>query len=280
MTDLAGLPIVITGAGRGMGAAYAHAAAALGAQVIVNDLDADVAEQVTHDIREQSGRAIAVQADIRDPRQAERLIQRCIAEFGSIGGLVNNAALCTKAPFAEETLDALRALIDTNIIGLFNCGRAAIGPMLAQGNGSIINITSGAQCGQDGLSSYGATKGAVASFTYAWAGELRNSGVRVNAISPMASTRMSDFSPDLPPPEANVPPVMFLLSERSKGLTGQVIRIIGNKLSIMSHPANRAPVLTSGGWSLDSVADAFDTTLRALELPTNVATYEIAAVQA
>ena len=261
-----------------MGAAYARAAAALGAKVIVNDLDADVAEQVVTEIRNAGGMAVAAVEDIRDPKAAERVIQRCVDEFGSITGLVNNAAIFTQALFAEESVEALRALIDVNMIGLFNTSRAAVGRMLAQGRGSIINITSGAQTGQNGLSSYGATKGAVASFTYAWAGELQNSGVRVNAISPMAATRMSHDIPNLPPPEANIPPVMFLLSDRAEGLTGQVIRIIGNKLSIMAHPANRAPVLESDSWSLDTVAEAFDTKLRALALPTNVATYEITAI--
>lgn len=278
MTDLVGHSVVITGAGRGMGAAYARAAAALGAKVIVNDLDADVAEQVVTEIRNAGGMAVAAVEDIRDPKAAERVIQRCVDEFGSITGLVNNAAIFTQALFAEESVEALRALIDVNMIGLFNTSRAAVGRMLAQGRGSIINITSGAQTGQNGLSSYGATKGAVASFTYAWAGELQNSGVRVNAISPMAATRMSHDIPNLPPPEANIPPVMFLLSDRAEGLTGQVIRIIGNKLSIMAHPANRAPVLESDSWSLDTVAEAFDTKLRALALPTNVATYEITAI--
>ena len=138
----------------------------------------------------------------------------------------------------------------------------------------------GAQTGQPGLSLYGATKGAVASFTYAWADELRGRGVRVNAISPMASSPMSNFRADLPPPEANAPPVMYLLSDLSKGVTGQVVRIVGDRLSLMGHPANRAPVLQRDGWSLDTVAEAFGTTLAALQVPTNVATYDIVSVSA
>lgn len=278
MTDLAGQAVVITGGGRGMGAAYARAAAALGAKVVVNDIDADVAQEVVAQIRDAGGIAVAAVEDLRDPAAAERVVAHCIAEFGSITGLVNNAAICTQSLFVEETLERLRALIEVNVIGLFNISRAAIGSMRAQGFGSIVNIVSGAQTGQNGLSSYGATKGAVASFTYAWSSELEGSGVRVNAISPMAQTRMSGGLASLPLPEANVPPVMFLLSDRAEGLTGQVVRIMGNKLSIMAHPANRAPVLESDNWSLDSVGDAFDTTLRALALPSNVATYEISAV--
>ena len=73
-------------------------------------------------------------------------------------------------------------------------------------------------------------------------------------------------------------PLLFLLSNRSKTLNGQVIRIVDKKLSIMAHPANRAPILERDQWTLDTVADAFDETLGALTLPTGIATYEIAKV--
>jgi NAD(P)-dependent dehydrogenase (short-subunit alcohol dehydrogenase family) len=271
--------VVITGAGGGIGAAYARAACLAGAKVVVNDVDAAGAETVVGEIRAAGGTAVAAIHDIRDPAAAEALIGRCISEFGSITGLVNNAALFVNVPFEEESVDNLRRLLEVNVVGLFNCARAAVGPMLAQGRGSIVNVTSGAQTGQSGLSVYGATKGAVASFTYAWAGELKGRGVRVNAISPMGSTPMSNFRADLPRPEDNGPPVLYLLSDLSKDVTGQVVRVVGNKLSIMCHPANRAPVLEREAWDLDTVAEAFDQTLGALQVPTDVATYEITSVR-
>jgi NAD(P)-dependent dehydrogenase (short-subunit alcohol dehydrogenase family) len=279
LADLAGLSVVITGAGGGIGAAYARAAGKAGARVVVNDIDREGAEKVAAEIREAGGVAVAEVQDIRDPAAAQALIGRCISEFGVIDGLVNNAALFVNVPFEEESVDNLRRLLEVNVVGLFNCARAAVGPMLARGKGSIVNVTSGAQTGQDGLSTYGATKGAVASFTYAWAGELKGRGVRVNAISPMGSTPMSNFNPDLPAPEDNAPPVLYLLSDLSKDVTGQVVRIVGDKLSVMSHPANRAPVLEREAWSLDAVAEAFEATLGRLQVPTNVATYEITSVR-
>ena len=278
MADLKGHAVVITGAGAGMGAAHARAAAALGAKVVVNDINATAAETVVGEIRAAGGIAVAGPHDIRDPAAAEALIGRCIAEFGAITGLVNNAAVCLRAPFETATLEQLRASLEVNVVGVFNCARAAVGPMLKQGGGSIVNITSGAQTGQDDLGCYGATKGAVSSFTYAWAGELRDRGVRVNAVSPMASTAMSNFSQDLAPPEANAPPVLYLLSDLSKHVTGQVIRITGKKLSVMCHPAIRSPILEHDHWTLDSVAEAFESTFSANQLPTNVAVYDIAAV--
>ena len=279
MADLKGCSVVITGAGGGIGAAYARAAAALGAGVVVNDINRQGAEAVVAEIRAAGGAAVAEIQDIRDAAAAETLIRRCITAFGSITGLVNNAALFVDRPFEEESAERLRQILEVNVVGLFNCARAAVGPMLAQGRGSIVNVTSGAQTGQPGLSLYGATKGAVASFTYAWADELRGRGVRVNAISPMASSPMSNFHADLPPPEANAPPVMYLLSDRSRDVTGQVVRIVGDKLSLMCHPANRAPILQQDAWTLDLVAEAFEATLADLQVPTNVATYDIVSVK-
>lgn len=277
-SDLAGKSVVITGAGRGLGAAFAHAATALGASVIVSDVEVSSAEDVAAAIRQAGGRAIAHACDVRDADAADRLIRRCIDEFGAITGLVNNAAISFSEPFETAEVWQLRQLLEVNVVGVFNCARAAVGSMLRHGEGSIVNITSGAQAGHPRLTTYGATKGAVASFTYGWACELRDRGVRVNAVSPMASTAMSNHARHLPAPDVNSAPVMFLLSDLSRGISGQVLRIIGNRLSLMSHPANRSPVLERETWTLDTVAAAFEQTLKSKELPTGMATYEIGSV--
>jgi NAD(P)-dependent dehydrogenase (short-subunit alcohol dehydrogenase family) len=278
MSHLREQAVVITGAGRGLGAAYARAAGALGAGVVVNDIDPAGAEAVAAAIRAEGGRAVAEVQDVRTTEGAQALVDRCIAEFGAITGLVNNAAIYVQTMFEFETLESLRAHLEVNVVGVFNCSKAALGPMLKQGGGSIVNVTSGAQTGQIKRSSYGATKGAVASFTYGWAGELKDRGIRVNAISPIAATAMSLDRPGLPDPSANAPLVTYLLSDLSKHVTGQVIRIDTGKLSIMTHPANRTPVLVNDAWTLEAVAEAFRTTLADKLLPVNVATYDIASV--
>ncbi len=279
MSDLGGKAIVITGAGDGLGAAQAPAAGARGAAVVVSDIDAAKAEGVAAQIQSAGGRAVAQPCDVRDAAAAEALVARCLDAFGAIDGLVNNAGIYIPELFKDASVDTLRRLVEVNVIGVFNCGRAAVGPMLRQGHGSIVNITSGAHAGHPTLSSYGATKGAVASFTYGWALELKDSGVRVNSVSPMASTPMTGHASFLPPPEVNSPTVLFLLSDRSRGVTGQMIRIIGDKLSLMTHPANIAPVLQRDDWSIDTIAAAFDETLGARQVPVGVATYEIGAVR-
>lgn len=280
MDDLDGEAVIITGAGRGLGAAYAHAIAAAGAPVMINDVHSESAEAVAAEIRATGGRAVAEPGDVRDPETAQAMVDRCVAEYGFVSGLVNNAAVCKMEPFLDTKLEDLRLMLEVNVLGVFNCARAALPPMLRQGRGSIVNATSGSNAGLNGLSCYGATKGAVASFTYAWASELRNTGIRVNAISPMAATQMSGHNPHLPPPEVSAPLAVYLLSKRSQGVTGQVVRIHGRKLSLMAHPANRAPVLEHDAWTTQLIAEAFDQQLAAMQLPTGVATYDIVRVTA
>ena len=290
---LDGKAIVVTGEGRGIGAAYAKALGGAGARIVVNDIDGEAAEAIADDIRADGGDAIAEPNDISRPEKATALIERCIAAFGAIDGLVNNAGIMLPSRIEQDTLESLRAMIDVNIVGTFNCARAAIEPMLAAGRGAIINVTSGAQTGQAFLGGYGATKGAVASFTYAWSSELKDRGIRVNAISPMASSAMSgvmgDYmrankivrsaGPAMPAPETNAPVLVYLLSDRAAGVTGQIVRIDGTRLSLMSHPAIRAPIIERDIWTADAVADAFDTTLAANQLPTDVHLYEIGQVR-
>ncbi len=277
-TNLSGQNVVITGAGSGLGAAYARAAAALDAKIVINDINAAAAQGVVDEIVAAGGSAVAEIGNIVDPVDAEALIRRCIDEYGSITCLVNNAGVFSTEPIWEASLDKLRLALDVNVIGSFNCARAAVGPMMAQKSGSIINITSGAHMGMPEHGNYGASKGAVASFTYNWAVDLAESGVRVNAISPLAFTPMAAHLPHLPPPEVNVPPVLFLISDRSKGINGQIIRIAGKGLSILTHPAIRSPVLERDEWTLDSVAEAFDQTLAANQVPTGIVTYEVAKI--
>lgn len=273
--------VIVTGAGGGLGAAYAQGIAAAGAGVIVNDIDAESAEAVAAQIRADGGRAVAEPQDIRFPAGAQALADRCIAEFGFVSGLVNNAGVLAFEPFVDATLENLQSMLDVNVVGVFNCARAVVGPMRSRRKGSIVNVASGSQAGQVDLSSYGASKGAVASFTYGWAAELHEFGIRVNAISPIAATKMSAPSPGYhPPPAANAPVVVYLLSELSRDITGQVVRINAGKLSLMTHPANRQPILERDTWSVQAIADVFDSQLSDLQLPTGIANYEIVNVHA
>jgi hypothetical protein len=130
--------------------------------------------------------------------------------------------------------------------------------------GSIVNISSGAALGQRSLGTYAASKGAVASLTYSWALDLEAAGIRVNAVCPLARTRMvlasersmSNCPPDRTP-ERIAPLVTFLLGDRSLGVTGQVIRCNGPQLHLVGQPYFKEPVLTRENWDDESVTRAF-----------------------
>ena len=273
MGCLDGKPVVVTGAGRGLGAAYARLAAQEGALVVVNDIDADMSKAVAEEITAAGGTAIARGGDVSDWGQAEELIDFCVAELGSIAGLVNNAGLFAMSLADQMTEAELTQLWGTNVSGLAACGAFAIRRMTAQGSGSIVNVASGAHFGMKHMPAYAATKGAVASLTYAWAIELEATGVRINALSPLARTRMADASARFyeehnmgrvdvsgaPDPSANAPVVIFLLSDAASHVHGQMVRIEGNQLSLVAHPVVLEPVLVAdGGWTPDTVAAAFD----------------------
>jgi NAD(P)-dependent dehydrogenase (short-subunit alcohol dehydrogenase family) len=267
MGALDGQAVIVTGAGRGLGAAYATLAAAHGALVVVNDVDGAEAHKVVERIAAAGGTAIAHVADVASWEEAESLVARCVVEFGRLDGLVNNAGIIRVGrPEAMRAAD-YRDLMEVNVLGPCYCGTHAMRHMLNEGHGVIVNVTSGAQAGSPLLAGYGATKGAIASLTFSWAMDLAGTGVRVNAISPMADTRMFDpklrvdqaaaGQPAGPQPEDNAPVVVYLLSDHSRHLNGQVVRIDGSRLSLMTHPAILEPVLSAGQWTVEAITQAF-----------------------
>lgn len=281
---LADKAVVITGSGRGIGAACAELAASLGAHVVVNDIDPASASLTADRIVAAGGVAHAHPADIADQDAARGLINTCVERFGRIDGLVNNAALMSLGELKDHDAERFRRLLDVNVVAGFNCAAAAVTHMLRQGSGSIVNVTSGAHFGLPQMSDYAATKGATASMTYAWAADLVGTGVRVNALSPLATGAMvskskeyfdslglTDIRMEAPEPHTNAPSVAYLLSDRSTGVHGQIVRSDGTQLSLVAHPAVMEPVVTRDTWTADDVAAAFDETLSGLQSPLGVA---------
>src|SRR3989442_1239065 len=141
--------------------------------------------------------------------------------------------------------------VEVNILGVMYTGIAAVKTMVAQGRGgAIVNVSSGASLGQRKLGVYSASKGAVASLTYSWALDLEEVGIRVNAICPLAHTRMvwssERASRKCPPdrtPDRIAPLVVFLVSDRSSGITGQMIRCNGPELHLVGQPYLKSPIL-------------------------------------
>src|SRR4051812_42142569 len=265
---LDGKAVLVTGAGRGLGAAYARLAAAEGAAVVVNDVEADLAGEVVAAIRAAGGRAEAAVGSVADWDSAGAIVGACVEAFGAIDGLVNNAGIFRLADPTEQDPAEFRAVLEVNVLGTAYCGLHAIRAMLERGHGSIVNVTSGSHAGSAAMGAYGASKGAVASLTYCWAADLAGTGVRVNAVSPNAHTRMADtYEAYLgaaaqgqnvhKSPVQNAPAVVYLLSDASTALHGQVVRIDGDELSMIAHPTVQGHGTLNPAWTVSSVAAAF-----------------------
>ncbi|BBX62540.1 short-chain dehydrogenase [Mycobacterium saskatchewanense] len=261
---LAGHSVVITGAGRGLGAAFARLAAAEGARLVVNDINAAAARQIAVELGEVT-EAIADSSDVSSWHGAERLIGTCIARYGSIDGLVSNAGVIAVGRPEEATEADLRHVIEVNLLGTAFCGVHALRAMLLQGRGSIVNVTSGAQLGLPTVAAYAASKGGITSLTYSWAAATKGSGVRVNAVSPDAATplaaEVAQHFPDTPAgdksPESNAPAVVYLLSDLASSVTGQVVLTGGERLSVLDPPSPRRPAARQPEWTVELVAQAF-----------------------
>ena len=270
MPLLEGKAAVITGSGRGLGRAYALAMAREGSNIVVNDIDADVAEETAADIVAEGGTATISTENIADYHGASRLIDHCIQAYGQIDVLVNNAGVGYVKQIFESSEDDFNHILGINLKGTFNCARHAIDRMVEAKRGSIINISSGAQAGVKGRSFYSASKGGVSSFTYSWAIELAPLGVRVNAVAPYARTRrvVGTFTQNegnldaIPSPETCAPIVVFLASDDSYYVTGQVVRLSGDTLGLMSHPRAAHSIVRPDGWTAGLVKDAFEEQLK------------------
>lgn len=273
---LDGHAVIVTGAGQGLGRAYAMDAAAKGARVVVNDIDAASARGVVDEVVAGGGRAVAAGGSVANWDDAGALAELAMTEFGRLDGLVNNAGIFHLARPEEEEESAVRAAIDVNLVGPMFCGIHAVRAMIRCGNGgSIVNVSSGYQSGVPAGACYGATKGGVASLTYSWALDLHGHGIRVNAIAPLARTRQTDYAaerlratgqrsaaPGAYPPEAIAPLVTVLLSPAAKGVTGQMIRFDGRRLAIVAHPGALEGVVEHDAWSSELIDEALTTALK------------------
>jgi len=279
---LGGKTVLITGGGRGLGEAYARLAAAEGAAVVVNDIDEGPAKDVVASIIAGGGLAVAHVGDISDWVTAGQAVQTAIDTFGALDGLVNNAGVYTMHRPYEQDAESFLRIIQVNVLGVAYTGMHALRHMQSRDRGSIVNAVSGAHAGMEGMSAYGASKGAVVSLTYGWAVDMQGTGVRVNAISPLATTRLDKVLVDFhgldesdprhpanhsPVPAANAPAVVYLLSDRSVGVHGQVIRVDHDVLSLVSHPLNLEPRVPEGAESVGQVEKAFDDVLKPMMQP-------------
>ncbi|MDO7836708.1 SDR family NAD(P)-dependent oxidoreductase [Sphingobium sp. HBC34] len=269
---LEGKAVVITGSGRGLGAAYARLAAREGASVVVNGVDGQVAQSVVDEIIADGGKAIACPGDIADWDFACALIDRCVDIFGAVDAVCNNAATFSMATPFDEAPETFRRTIEVNLLGTAYVGMAAARAMKAQGRGgAILNTVSGAQSGLLDMAAYGASKGGIASLTYNWAMDMAPHGIRVNAISPRAATRSAQIvHPDTNQgmsPEGVAPLAVYLLSERSCRFNGQIFMAVDGEVALMSHPAIVTPSVWMTGLDVEAVGEAVEAGLADHQMP-------------
>jgi len=192
--QISGKTVLITGAGRGLGAAMARGFAQRGADVALVDLDESGLREVANTCRALGRRAEAYSANVADEAQVVSLFDRVAGDFGRLDCAIANAGilrdgLLVKVKDGEVVgklpLAQWQSVIDVNLTGVFLCGREAAERMIQLGDGGcIINISSLSRAGNFGQSNYSAAKAGVAALTVVWAKELARYGIRVNAIAP------------------------------------------------------------------------------------------------
>lgn len=283
--DLSGKAAVVTGSGRGLGLAYAEALAAAGASVVVNDVDADAADAVVKKITEAGGTAVAVAAPVGETETADALVDTAVEEFGRLDVMVTNAGILRDKVLWKMSDDDFDAVVDVHLRGTFTCARAAAVRMREQGDGGrLILVSSPAgQRGNFGQANYAAAKAGIVAMARTWAVELARARITVNAVVPVAATKMTKTIPVFAPlieeaeqtgnplpewlrrdegfgtAEDAAPLIVFLASDAAQDVTGQAIGIGGDKLTLWTHPAEKASAYAEGGWDADSIARSWDT---------------------
>ncbi len=286
MGRFAGKVAIITGAGRGIGAAHARLLASEGAAVVVNDLggdesgggaDATPAQQVVAEITAAGGRAVVNGGSVSNWGDAEALIQQAVDTFGGLDILVNNAGILRDRMSFSMTEEDWDTVIDVHLKGHFAPSRFAAAYWRSQFkatnepvNAKIVNTASESGIyGNGGQANYAAAKAGIASMTIVMARELERLGVRVNAICPTARTRLTetvagDFmakkegQADIFAPENIAAVVAWLASDLSNPITGQVVKVMGGNLQVLRGWRPVTEVTDELEWTLDSVAAAAD----------------------
>ena len=242
---LKGKKAIVTGAAAGIGKAIALALADEGADVAIADLQAAKAQDVAKQVEQKGRRAIAITCDVGDPVQVQAMVDRAVAEMGGLHILVNNAAIIMQGLFWETTPEDWNRIIRNNLSSVFYCSRAAAKVMIDQRQGGCIVSMSSihATLSEPQAGAYTAAKGGIEAFSRTMATELAPFKIRVNCVAPGATyselttpmyteqVKQALFQrvpmKEIAQPEWIAAGVVFLASEESRYMTGQVLTIDG-----------------------------------------------------
>ena len=294
MGVLDGRTALVTGAGRGIGAAVAEGLAAEGATVMVSDAgvsvdgsghDAGPAESVVAAVNERGGKAFPDTTDITDFGACEELITRAASTLGGLDILVNAAGILRDGMVFKMSEQDFDAVVAVHLKGTFNLTRHAAAWWRENRGGQyrLVNFTSmsGLQ-GAPSQPNYAAAKMGIVGLTFSCANALKGYGVRSNAIAPIAGTRMTqgikgggsmDYSAENKrlAPENVVPPVVYLASEQSEWLNRRVIFAGNGRISLMSNPVvEREIVSASGTWDIPTAFAEIETSFKEAVLYPNI----------
>jgi NAD(P)-dependent dehydrogenase (short-subunit alcohol dehydrogenase family) len=243
--DLSGKVAVVTGGNTGLGEAFAKALAEVGADVALAARTRERSDAVAEEIQASGGNAIAVDLDVTDPAQVDRMLESVTERLGPVDILVNNAGVCYHRPAAEVPLGEWHAVFDVNVHGLWHCAQAVGRRMIYNGGGTIINIGSISAMivnRPQWQPAYNASKAAVHQLTKSLAAEWAPYNVRVNALAPgYVNTDMSPVDEpqfrrywieDTPmqryaTPEELGPSIVYLASDASSFMTGSILVVDG-----------------------------------------------------
>lgn len=268
--------LVLAGAGRGIGRGVATELADAGATVVVNDLGTslrgedtseDPAAETVAAIERAGGEATAHVGDVTDVDYASSLVADAAETHGRVDGIANFAGITRPAPIHEMTAEQWDAVVRVHLRGHFALLKAAASRWIdadLDRQRSFLCVSSQSALGHHGYANYAAAKAGILGLMRTAANELYPADVRVNALFPSATTRMSSELAEHPfetelPPERVAPMVGYLMSTAADDVTGCTLRAGGEEIGFVSDPEMRRLAYRSGGWTVGGVAESFPT---------------------